>query len=260
VMKSEANSKANMNDTNSRDKKPYYYYPGHEDLQVLSQNYRFNDWVYEQAFSRLNGDILEVGSGIGTFSEKIVRDFPHSTITLTDLSLNYVRLLKQKFRNTNTKVSSHKLDLNSVEDYERLGFERFDSIVAINVLEHVENDEFVLQQLYRMLKNGGTLVILVPCHKFLYNVIDAKIGHFRRYNKTDLESKIKRSQFTIDQMFYFNALGIIGWYVNGNLAKSQRVNRTAAKLFDTIVPLLKYVEKIIGNKIGLSIVGYLLKN
>jgi len=249
-----------MNDTSSSDKKPYDYYPGHENLEVLSQNCRFNDWMYEQAFSRLRGDVLEVGSGIGTFSEKIVRDFPHSSITLTDLSLNYVRILKQKFCDSNTKVSSHKLDLSSIEDYEKLGFERFDSIVAINVLEHVENDEFVLQQLYRMLKNGGTLIILVPCHKFLYNVIDAKIGHFRRYTKSDLESKIKRTQFTIDHMFYFNVLGIIGWYINGNLAKSQEVNRMAAKLFDTIVPLLRYVEKIIGNKIGLSIVCYLLKN
>lgn len=62
--------------------------------------------------------------------------------------------------------------------------------MAINVLEHVENDELALTQMCNMLKDKGTLVILVPCHKFLYNVIDKNLGHFRRYDKNDLGTEI----------------------------------------------------------------------
>ena len=76
-----------------------------------------------------------------------------------------------------------RLDLNRIDDYEKIGYEKFDSILSLNVLEHVENDVFALQQLYRMLKDGGTMVLLVPCHKFLFNVLDKKAGHFRRYTK-----------------------------------------------------------------------------
>ena len=90
-------------------------------------------------------------------------------------------------------------------------------------------------------------------------MIDTNVGHVRRYTKKDLEFKIRKTQFTIQRMFYFNMLGIIGWYVNGNLAKSPKINGNASKLFDRIVPLLKYVEGKTGKKIGLSIICYLKK-
>src|SRR6266513_1839882 len=105
--------------------------------------------------------------------------------------------------NNNNNISICKLDLNCKADYEKIGYEKFDSIIAINVLEHVEDDIFALQQLYKMLKSEGILIILVPCHKFLYNVIDTNVGHFRRYTKKDLELKIRKTRFSIERMFYF---------------------------------------------------------
>jgi SAM-dependent methyltransferase len=241
------------------------YYSGHENLEIVSQNNRFNNWIYDEILPGLKGDILEVGSGIGTFSEKIIRDFPLSHITLTDISLAYVKRLEKRFSKSNNNnddnnnISICKLDLNCKEDYDKIGYERFDSIIAINVLEHVENDIYALQQLHKLLKNGGMLIILVPCHKFLYNIIDKKIGHLRRYSKKDLEFKITKTRFNVERMFYFNMLGIIGWYVNGNLAKSPKINRNASELFGRIVPLLKYAEKMTAKKIGLSIICYLKK-
>jgi SAM-dependent methyltransferase len=240
------------------------YYSGHENLEIVAENNRFNNWMYGEILPGLKGDILEVGSGIGTFSEKIIRDFPLSHITLTDISLAYVKRLEKRFSKGNNNnddndnnISICKLDLNCKEDYDKIGYERFDSIIAINVLEHVENDIYALQQLHKLLKNGGMLIILVPCHKFLYNIIDKKIGHFRRYSKNDLEFKITKTRFNVERMFYFNMLGIIGWYVNGNLAKSPKINRNASQLFDRIVPLLKYAEKMTCKKMGLSIICYL---
>ncbi|MDQ6863530.1 MAG: class I SAM-dependent methyltransferase [Thermoproteota archaeon] len=214
----------------------------------------------------LKGDILEIGSGMGTFSEKIIsRSSPHSRITLTDVSLSYVKKLEEWFLNMayndsckNIKVC--KLDLNCEEDYDLIGYRKFDSIIAINVLEHVENDEFALQQLYDMLRKGGRLFLLVPCHKFLYNVIDQEVGHFRRYVKSELEHKAKNNQFTIERMFYFNMLGIIGWYINGNLARRPKIDGTASKIFDRLVPISKYIEKTTHQRMGLSIICYLSKN
>jgi SAM-dependent methyltransferase len=243
------------------------YYSGHENLEIVSQSNRFNNWIYKEILTGLKGDILEVGSGIGTFSEKIIRDFPLSHITLTDISLAYVKRLEERFsksnnnNNNNTNnISTYKLDLNCKADYDKIGYERFDSIIAINVLEHVEDDIFALQQLYKMLRSEGILIALVPCHKFLYNVIDTNVGHFRRYTKKDLELKIRKTRFSIERMFYFNILGIIGWYVNGNIANNPKINSNASKLFDRIVPLLKYAEEKTGKKIGLSIICYLKKH
>ena len=246
-------------------------YSGHENLDVLSQTHRFNDWIFEHIRPCLNGDILEIGSGIGTFSEKIIRNLSaNSSITLTDVSLKYVRELEERFltfanktasnmNDHSSPISVYKLDLNSKEDYELIGYERFDSIIAINVLEHVENDEFALQQLHKMLRRDGLLVALVPCHKFLYNALDRQIGHFRRYTKREFESKVNKSQFTIENLYYFNILGIVGWFLTGSLARRTNIGGSASRVFDKIVPFSKYLERITNQKIGLSMICYLSK-
>jgi SAM-dependent methyltransferase len=235
-----------------------YQYFGHENLESVSQMARFNDWMYRQISPGLRGNVLEAGSGIGTFSEKIIRDLPYSQVTLTDISPFYLNELEKRFSG-NSNISVCKLDLNCEADYDLVGYAKFDSIIAMNVLEHIEDDVFALRQLYKMLKKDGMLIILVPCHKFLYNVIDTQVGHFRRYTKKDLESKIRNSQFTIDSIFYFNLLGIIGWYMNGSLAKNPKIDGVAPRIFDRIVPVLTYLEKLLLKKIGLSIICYLKK-
>lgn len=232
-------------------------YSGNENLELQSQGHIFNDWMYGEIFPAIKGTILEVGSGIGTFSQKIIRDFSDSSIVLTDVSPSYVKKLSEKFCQKNIHVV--KLDLNSELDYQKIGYKKFDSIIAINVLEHVEDDLFALQQLYKMLKKDGTLILLVPCHKFLYNVIDSSVGHFRRYTKNELKSKIAKTDFVVKDMFYFNMLGILGWYINGNVMKTARLNKSAYKTFDKIIPIMKFVEKLTNKRIGLSIISFLKK-
>lgn len=232
-------------------------YKGHKNLEIASEARNFNHWMYGEIYHSLKGSILEIGSGLGTFSEKIISDFPNSFVTLTDISPTYLNMLREKFHQKN--VSINKLDLNLREDYEKNGYEKFDSIVALNVLEHVENDEFALEQLYKMLRKDGNLVILVPCHKFLFNMIDSSIGHYRRYTKKELEYKVRKARFEIIRMFYFNMVGIIGWYVNGNLCKKSQVNQSAFKIYDKIVPIMRLAEKITCKKIGISLICYLHK-
>lgn len=227
-------------------------FAGHENLETVTKWRNFTRWIYEQIFPSLQGNILEVGSGLGTFSELIIHDFPLSLITLSDISPSYVKNLEAKF--SSKRVFVCKLDLNNIDDYERIGYEKFDSIIAINVLEHIENDERALRQLYKMLKKDGVMVILVPANKFLYNVIDESIGHWRRYTKKELETKVGKNQFRIERMFSFNILGMFGWYINGNLCKNPAINKNVGSIFDKLVHLMKIVEKMFGRKIGLSII------
>jgi SAM-dependent methyltransferase len=237
-------------------------YSAHTNLELDAQSHHFTRWLYNEVSAGLKGDVLEIGSGIGTYSEKIIHDkSPASHVMLTDIAPSYTEALTKKFssNNNNNNVSVSKLDLNRKEDYEKIGYGKFDSILGLNVLEHVENDEFALQQLYRMLKDEGTMVLLVPCHKFLYNVLDKKAGHFRRYTKKELEYKVSKTQFIIQRMFYFNMLGIVGWYLNGGLAKNPQINGTAYKIFNSLVPVSQHIERLVGKRLGLSIICYLRK-
>lgn len=235
-------------------------YSAHTNLELDSQSHRFTSWLYNEISPGLKGDILETGSGLGTYSEKIIKNKPPTShIMLTDIAPSYIEALANKFSSNNNSISVSKLDLDRKEDYEKIGYGKFDSILAMNVLEHVENDEFALQQVYKMLKDQGTMVLLVPCHKFLYNTLDIKAGHFRRYTKKELEYKVSKTQFIIQRIFYFNTLGIVGWYLNGSFAKSPQINGTAYKIFDRLVPVSRCVERLIGRKVGLSIICYLRK-
>ncbi len=81
-------------------------YSGHENLEEISQSHRFNKWMYGEVLPGLYGDILEVGSGIGTFSEKLVNDFPNSCLTLTDVSDKYIENLKKKYQNNICSIGS----------------------------------------------------------------------------------------------------------------------------------------------------------
>ena len=229
---------------------------------MISASSRFNEWMYKRIKTGLRekmGNILEVGSGLGTISEKLIRDMgPSSHITLTDISVRYVQLLSIKYSSFKN-VSVSRLDLNTGEDYSKIGYEKYDSIIAINVLEHVRDDQLALHEIYKMLKTGGILVILVPCNKFLYNVIDKGLGHFRRYTKKELCSKINKTSFTILFMHYFNTVGMVGWYLNGSLLKKAEISPNASKWFDRLVPLLDCFDRVTSNMTGLSLVCHLKK-
>ena len=237
-------------------------YVGHANLDIISGNYNFNDWMYKQIKTRLKeniGNILEVGSGLGTFSEKIFRDMGSSShLMLTDFSARYVQSLKTRY-SPFQNVSVDRMDLNSREEYSKIGYGKYDSIIALNVLEHLRDDELALQELYKMLKNGGILIILVPCHKFLYNVIDEKLGHYRRYTKKEIRYKINKTNFTLACMHYFNTAGMVGWFFNGNVLKNPEINRTASKWFDKLIPVLNYLDRITSKITGLSLICCLKK-
>ena len=217
----------------------------------------------------MKGDVLEIGSGTGTISQRIVENSNlSSSVTLTDLSQSYVQKLISRFLAEYTdnkndkkrkKVMVKKLDLNVENDYEIVGYDSYDSIVAINVLEHVQDDVFALQQLYNMLRNGGNIAVLVPCYKFLYNAIDTRIGHFRRYSKPELIDKLNASKFIVNRIFYFNVLGIIGWYFNGNVLRRAIINPRAVQVLDRLVPILRQFEILTRAGIGLSIICWASK-
>ena len=232
-------------------------YEGHENLETAIKRKNFTKWVIEETFSELKGDILEIGSGLGTYSKQIIDKFPNSKITLTDISPSYVKNLQKNF--ASDSINIFKLNLNNKDDFKKIGYEKFDSIIAINVLEHVEDDAYALTYLHKMLKKDGVLIILVPANKFLYNVIDKSIGHWRRYTKSELRDKLSNSKFDIKNIRSFNMLGMLGWFLNGNLFKKSEINKDASSLFDKLVPIMKIIEKLFRKSFGLSVICFCKK-
>jgi len=228
---------------------------GDANLDVLEDAEHFTEWLFENVRQYLHGTILEIGSGKGTYSKKLIRDYPQHTITLSDIDPRYMAQLEHDFGSSHVNV--HSLDFGKREYFEALG-RRYDSVFAINVLEHVKEDVQAFHNVYTVLTPGGTLVVLVPAHRILFNCIDEALGHYRRYTKEELRNKAQEAGFLVEQISYFNALSIPGWYLNGTILRRPMVNRRLVNLYDALVPLVRPIEKyLLRNRLGISLIAVL---
>jgi len=219
------------------------------ELTITKKQKKFNNWFYSKMKPGLFGDILEIGSGIGTFSEKIIRDFKNGKIYLSEIDPKFLKLLKKQFKN---QAKVLKIDLNNKKDFEKIK-KKFDSILMPNVLEHVKDDVLALRLLRDTLKDRGHLVIYVPCHKFLFCDLDVAEGHYRRYSGKEIEAKARKAGFKIKKAFWFNLFGIPARFVAGNLLKNDKSPPKSLSLFNNLVPVFRFVEeKILLNCAGVG--------
>lgn len=229
---------------------------GSKNLEILNENKNFTDWMYSEIKPHISGNILEIGSGIGTYSKKIIKDYKKSKILLSDIDSNFISNLKKRYK-THKNIKVIKLD---IEKTKVLKYKNINTIIALNVLEHIKDDGGALNNLYNYLAPGGTAIILVPAHKKLYNCIDKAVGHYRRYQKKELINKINKTKFKLKEIKYFNFVSIFGWYVNGTILKKAIINKDATKILNWGIPLFKFFDKnVILNKMGISLIVVLEK-
>lgn len=227
---------------------------GHETLDAISLAGNFNAWMYESIKSFCSGKILEAGSGTGNISQFFLRD--RYNIMLSDIRENYCTLLSKKFSQNTNLLGVRKLDLVLPEfddEYMDL-FESFDTVYALNVIEHINYDNEAIVNAKKLLKKGGTLIVLVPAYQWLYNRFDKELYHFRRYTTKTLSSLFLQNGFTVQKNFYFNAIGTIGWFVSGRLLKNKIIPESQVSFYDSIIPLARLADAILFRSIGLSVI------
>ena len=222
---------------------------GMEILSVIENANHFNEWMYNTIKPYCNGKILEIGSGIGNISTYFVRD--KKEITLTDLRANYCDILKKKFSSIviNLDLVHPNFDL---EYKDILG--TFDTVFALNVVEHIKDDTQAIANGKKLLKTNGALIILVPAYQFLYNNFDVELDHFRRYTHKSLLKILAANDLKTSKPFYFNCIGILGWWFSGSILKKKSIPEGQMGLFNKLVPVFKFVDWITFRKIGLSVI------
>ena len=226
---------------------------GSDTLSVIANADKLNSWFYQTINPFCSGKILEIGSGIGNISQFFIQN--KRDIILSDLRANYLEMLTKRFPkfDQNDFCLLDLVDQDFDEKYKDK-FNSYDSIFAINVVEHILDDQQAIKNCYKLLKKGGHLIILVPAYQFLYNRFDKELEHYRRYNQTSLNNLFEIANFKIIKEQYFNAAGIFGWYVSGRLLKNKLIPERQMKLYNSLVPFFKIIDKIIFNKFGLSVV------
>ena len=222
---------------------------GLETLNVIEKANKFNKWMYETIKPYSNGRILEIGCGIGNISEFFIRD--NFNIVLSDLRDNYIEIVKNKFSNEVFKIDLVDVDFDT-KHKDLIG--TFDTVFALNVVEHIKDDHKAIENCKKLLKNQGHLIILVPAYQALFNNFDVELEHYRRYTQKSLKQLIKANQLNIIKTFSFNVIGILGWFVSGSILKKKTIPEGQMGLFNTLVPVFKLADILTLKKIGLSVI------
>ncbi|HEX6977270.1 MAG TPA: class I SAM-dependent methyltransferase [Patescibacteria group bacterium] len=217
---------------------------GKKTLEVMSEAHFYNKWLFKQISYWVKGDILEVGAGIGNFTELLKNK---GKVTALDLNPDYIKILK---KNLQGRAGFGDIEKGKYFFKNR----KFDTIICMNVLEHTKDDEEALRNMFNLSKKGGRLILLVPACSFAYSGMDEDLGHWRRYNKKEAEVKLRKAGFRIERSFYLNVFGLFGWWFNGKVLGKRNIHSGQLKIFDTIAqPILK-LEEIIRPPFGLSVV------
>lgn len=227
--------------------KEYKAYTGHVTLESMSNAKWYNNWTINIFKSHLQGDILEVGCGIGSFTKMLV---PYGNVHAIDIDEDCIEQTRQAIS------QQEKVGFGNIENGDYFFQEKlFDTITCINVLEHIEYDKQALKNIHHLLKPAGTLVLLVPAHPFLYGQIDKEIGHYRRYTKKGIIELLEDADFDIVHTRKMNFLGGIGWWFTGKILKDTSVSEKKLQFFDKIAPFILPIEEKIEPPIGTSVLA-----
>lgn len=227
-----------------------FEYSGNE-LELFRKALNWKKYYASLISPYVKGDVLEVGAGIGS-----------STVFLNNgkqaswLCLEPDRDAVEKI---NSRIKSGEIDqsckcisgnINNLKQEER-----FDSILYIDVLEHIEDDGSEMNSAVSHLKPEGTIIILVPAHEWLFSDFDSKIGHFRRYNKTTLCSILPKTLKKI-WLGYLDSLSVFLSWGNKLILRQNMPTEKQISFWDNnILPLSKTTDRIIRFSFGKSLLG-----
>jgi glycosyltransferase involved in cell wall biosynthesis len=218
-------------------------------LRRMARLEPYNAWLDARFRHFLGSRLLEVGSGVGNQTRYFL---DKERVIASDIEPHYVRELNAKFdRHSNVRVASFRFPLDGAAREELRG-ERIDTLVCLNVLEHIEHDLAALEDFASVLEPAGRLVLLVPAMPSLYGSLDIHLNHFRRYDRDALRDLVTRAGFDVQTVRYLNRPGVFGWWLNSRVLRRRVLPRGQLAVFKWIQPLLKLEEQ--GNpSFGMSL-------
>ena len=220
---------------------------------AIAANYR--RWILAKLGPFLGQRIVEVGAGTGSFSELLLERKPQSLLAL-EPSSNLYPLLWQKLSRMNFPIHIEAMQSTLSHAVPQLaGSAEPDSILYINVLEHVEDDLEELRVAHSMLASSGRVLVFVPAHQWLMGPFDHKVGHFRRYTRSSLITTVEGAGFTIRFSAYFDLLGVLTWWLKYRVFKSDQMEAGLVSLYDRWgVPLSRILDSITNSQMGKNVI------
>src|SRR3984957_3667164 len=209
---------------------------GGEILERLNRAPRFTGWMADVVRPFVGQRVLEIGAGTGNMSVHLM---PRNSYWATDVNSHYLdylltlRASRPYMRVTHTNAMDR-------ESYPR--GQSFDTVVCLNVIEHVEDDLQALRNIRDALEEGGRAIILVPFGPGLYGTLDEVLGHFRRYTKEQLVGVAEGAGFHVEQILKFNRPGVPAWWLNGRILHRRTFGLGQIRMVNLLAPLFRLMD------------------
>ena len=218
--------------------KDIYKDAGPETLEALAAAPRFNQWMADTIRPYLGSNIMEIGAGIGNLTRFLVPRVKNYIVS--DIDQEHLARLAGRFQHR-PNVQVRFADLGRPECFQEFAGQ-MDSVVCLNVLEHIEDDLAGLRHIHSVLRPGGRAVVLVPNDQKIYGTLDAALGHYRRYSPIELREKMELTGFHVETVLMFNRISRPAWYVSGRILKRTALGRGQMRLFDSLVWLWRKID------------------
>jgi glycosyltransferase involved in cell wall biosynthesis len=212
---------------------------GHVTLARMGKLDAYNRWLADRFERAVGNRVLEIGAGFGNMTRFLTG---RELVVASDLDPVALEYLRGAFRDEpGVRVASYAFPLDEAQRAEvrALGL---DTVVCLNVLEHIEKDTATLADLFTLLSPGGRLVLIVPALQKLYGTLDEHLHHVRRYEKAELEEKVRDAGFLLEDVRFLNRPGILGWWINGKLLRRRVLPAGQLAAFKLLQPLLRREE------------------
>ncbi len=211
---------------------------GHSTLDALSSATQFNRWMANTIEPYAGRKVLEIGAGMGNMTRHLC---PRRQLYVaTDVNAGYADHLRNLFRH---RPSVHVARLDATDPQDFVPFEQqMDTVVCLNVLEHIEDDAATLRSIMTLLEPGGRLILLVPNDPRAYGTVDKEIGHYRRYTPDHLGKLMTESGYEMERILDFNRVSMPAWRINGQILKKRTLSRGALTVFDKLVWLWRKID------------------
>lgn len=208
-------------------------------LEAFTNAPRFNRWMAETIQPYLGSSVLEIGAGIGNLSRHLAPR--RKRYIATDIDSEHLARLRTRLQHR-PNLEIRLCDLSRADHFTELAGQ-VDSVVCLNVVEHVEDDLAALVNLHTALRPGGKAIVLVPQDSGLFGTLDEALGHYRRYSQQELEARMEQAGFRVERILEFNRISRPGWWISGKLAKQRTIRPQQLWLFDHMVWLWRRIDR-----------------
>jgi glycosyltransferase involved in cell wall biosynthesis len=209
---------------------------GGQILERLNRAPRFTRWMADAVRPYIGDRVLEIGAGTGNMSVHLM---PRSCYWATDVNPFYLDYL------TTLRAARPYMRVARTNAMERDTFPRgqsFDTVVCLNVVEHVQDDLQALRNIWEALDEGGRAIILVPYGPQLYGSLDEVLGHFRRYTREQLVGVAEQAGFRVEEVRNFNRPGVPAWWLNGRVLRRRTFGLGQIRMLNILTPLFRLVD------------------